>query len=298
MKRVDVFHVGPQKAARTWAYQCLREHPEIGCPPRDSIHYFDMLYHRGRDWYVSHFDGVSPTLIWVDPTYSYLRSPLVPARIAEENPEAKIIVCLRHPVERAFSHYWHEKRKDRFNYTFGEVLENYDLYASWIEPGFYATHLERFLSRFRRDQLLCQLYDDLERDPQRFYRDMLAFIGVEDVGFEPRRLHERINPARPWRSYGRERVGRAADRILRTTGLAAPVRAVKRALAGRGERGADRAVERLDDQAQALIAELHELFAPEIERLERLLGLDLAHWRRWPRGPSSDSAGATVVRAG
>ena len=116
MKPVDIFHIGPQKTGTTWIYRCSREHPEIAVPPKDSIHYFDMFYPRGRGWYAEFFADAKPGQKLIDPTPSYIRSPLAAARIYEENPEAKIVLCLRHPIERAFSHYWHEKKRGRFNF--------------------------------------------------------------------------------------------------------------------------------------------------------------------------------------
>ena len=90
--------------------------------------------------------------------------------IPEENRAAKIIVCLRNPVERAFSHFWHERKKKKYNFDFSEVLRTYDLFSSLLEPGFYAEHIERFLGYFPREQILCQLFDHAVREGHLIFR--------------------------------------------------------------------------------------------------------------------------------
>ena len=277
MKPVDVFHIGPQKSGTSWVYQCMKEHPQIACPPRDTIHYYDIFYHRGLDWYASHFADQDPQAVRVDPTPSYIRSPVAPARMAADNPDAKIVVCLRHPIERAFSHYWHEKKKGRFNFHFSEILENYDLFANWLEPGFYAVHLERFLKYFGRQQVLCQLFDDLEQDPRAFLIQFFEFIEVNPE-VVPSVVDTKINQASP----AKGELERAAAQVLGNLGL--------RPFASKARQAASRAglvtpqekrIERLADVPQDVVRELSKACASEIESLERLLGIDLSRWRRY-----------------
>jgi hypothetical protein len=279
MRPVELFHIGPQKAATTWVYRCLLEHPEVACPPRATIHYFDMFYGRGRSWYAGFFADALEGQKLFDPTYSYIRSPLAPARIARENPRARIALCMRNPIERAYSHYWHERKKGVIRYAFSEILENYDLFASWLEPGFYATHIERYLEHFPREQLLCQLFDRLPHDPRAFLRELLEFAGV-DPGFEPSVLLEQVNPAGPVFSapspaYWLHRTQRVLGRIGVGQKTLERLRA---ALRGRAE------------YERGIPARLHvalcEVCEPEIARLETLLDLDLSAWRQPPSAES------------
>ena len=85
MKPVEIFHIGPQKTATTWVYRCLREHADIDSPATDAIHYFNIFYHRGRDWYASHFHSQSRQKKRFDPSYSYFRSTVAAQRIYKEN---------------------------------------------------------------------------------------------------------------------------------------------------------------------------------------------------------------------
>jgi len=276
MRPIDAFHIGPQKVGRTWIYECLRQHPEIGCPTQDRIHYFDMHYHLGREWYARHYKDQESGKVLLDPTPSYIRSPLAPGRIAKENPNAKIIVCVREPIERAFSHYWHEKKKRRHNFRFSEILENYDLYSCWLEPGFYSVHIGRYLEHFPREQILCQIFDDLEDDPPVFLRQLLEFIDV-DPDFVPSVLDQRVNTARPASTLAE----RAALKTLDAAGLrhfgekSKMARSVRRLMT---KPNTD--MECLSDVPRHVLQQLYDASLPDIEGLEAMLNIDLKRWRR------------------
>jgi hypothetical protein len=253
-------------------YTCLREHPQIACASKEDLYYLDMNWYRGRTWYMSHFTNARPDQLLADFTCTYLRCPQVPERMVEENPDARIILCLRDPVERAFSHYWHEKKRGRITYGFAEVLTNYDLFSSWLETGFYARHVERILVHFSRDQILCQRYDVLEADPRAFLHQAVKFLGV-DTDFEPTVLERRVNLA----GHKRDPLNVALHKVrrgLQEIGLGRAVTGLERrfpALSGKAEY--------LRGIPPDLEATLRRICEPEIERTEKLLGLDLSAWR-------------------
>lgn len=55
MTKVNFFHIGPQKSGTTWKYRAIKDHPQVETSPKDSVHYFNMHYHKGVDWYHDHF---------------------------------------------------------------------------------------------------------------------------------------------------------------------------------------------------------------------------------------------------
>ncbi len=270
---VDVFHIGPQKSATTWVYECLKEHPETRTSTTDAIHYYDIFYVKGKQWYIDKFGNEGD--VKVDTTYTYIRSPWVPRRIAEDSPGAKIVCCLRNPIDRAFSHYWHEKKKGKIAFEFEEVLENYDLFSSWIEPGFYAEHLERYLEHFARDQLLCLPFRLLKEDDEAFLRRILTFIDV-DPSFRPSWLGEKANEAGGRRTFTNA-VWRRVRPRLQWAGQDALVEFVEDApVLGRWVRDRDEYEQGIDESVRR---ELLDICEPEIRRTEVLLDLDLSHWR-------------------
>jgi hypothetical protein len=229
-----------------------------------------MFYSKGREWYAAFFSEAREGQKLFDPTPSYLRSPWAARRIAEENPAAKIVICLRNPVERAFSHFWHEKKKRKFNFEFGEVLVNYDLFSSLLEPGFYAEHIERYLCHFPREQILCQLFDDLGNDPEAFLSQLLRFLEI-DESLKPSVLQRKVNIAGHRSGFISSYFLPKAKALFRRGGLKA-IGEHPYLMSGKSEY--------LRGVPEDLRAPLAEICEPEIARLERLLGLDLRSWRK------------------
>jgi hypothetical protein len=285
MRPIDLFHIGPQKTATTWVHRCLSEHPDIFAPASHALHYYDIHYHRGAEWYHQFYHGARDGQVLLDPTMTYIRSTWAPRRIHADNPEASIIVCLRNPIDRAYSHYWHEKKKGTIAFEFEEVLQNYDLYANWMEPGFYAEHIQRYLRYFDREQLLCVRFDTLVDDEEAFLRDIFRFAGV-DSSFRPSWLHKKSNEAGGRRTMT-NRVWNRMKKMAVQSNLEDTARALR----------LDEMAKRLEDapvigsllQNRAeyergipapLRANLLQVCEPEIRRLEELLDMDLSIWRR------------------
>src|SRR5439155_7010676 len=109
---------------------------------------FDLNYHRGIDWYRSRFPtegyrrrvrrrrGVGQVVGEASP--DYLFHPHVPARVASALPAVKLIVLLRNPVDRAFSHYWHQAKRGFEDLSFQEAVAQ--------EPSRLNGELERVIS--------------------------------------------------------------------------------------------------------------------------------------------------------
>ena len=241
-----------------------------------------MLHHKGKKWYATHFDHLAPGLKLVDPTPSYFRSRLAAYRIYKDFPEAKIVICLRNPIERAFSHYWHDKKKFRFNYKFDEVLENYDLFKTWVEPGFYGLYLSNFLQYFPPKRILCQLFDNLKVDHYSFYKEVLTFINV-DTTFIPPQINQKINAATsPQKPIFRQAKNVVRSQLKKFDLLEFTYRFMDMLRAFRSELIGSpnvQKLEKLSAQSDSVINELNLIFKPEIERLEDLLKINLDVWK-------------------
>lgn len=190
----NTFLVGCQKSGTTWLHRCLREHPEIYVPEEDEIHYFDIHYDEGPDYLNRYYGRWNGEAFSADTTSSYSRDPEAPWRIHEHNPDAKIIIALRNPIDRAFSHYWHEKKKGKIAFSFKEWERNYDLYENWIAAGFYTRQLERFAKFFPKDRILVLIQEEMLADPKFTLRILFEFIGASP-GFQPSWLNKRVNAA-------------------------------------------------------------------------------------------------------
>lgn len=198
-KLPSIFLAGGQKCATTWLYYCLKEHPETFVPDQNIINFFNINYYRGLNWYSYWYKDVKKEKAIIDTTMTYMRDPKVPQRIYNFNPNSKFIFSLRNPIDRAFSHYWHEKKKDKIDFDFDEALfysnvGNYDLYENWIKPGFYYDHINRFLEYFNMEQMHFILFDEIKNNPHKVLKDLYAFINV-DNSFNPSLVNQKINVA-------------------------------------------------------------------------------------------------------
>jgi hypothetical protein len=109
-------------------------------------------------------------------------------------PDAKILFSLRNPIDRAFSHYWHEKEKNKISFQFEEVFTNYDLFQNWVETGRYYRYLQHYRKYFNDEHIGVFFFDDLVASETDFITDIYQFIGV-DPTFTPSVVGEKVNQA-------------------------------------------------------------------------------------------------------
>jgi len=126
MRTPSFIVIGAQRCGTTSLWEYVRLHPEIGVPVKKEIHYFDHFYNKGIKWYEGKFHRCKERVIGEASPF-YILHPRCPERIAKECVDVKLIVLLRNPVDRAYSHYQHEihlpraQRREHLN-SFGEAL--------------------------------------------------------------------------------------------------------------------------------------------------------------------------------
>jgi hypothetical protein len=273
-----IFHIGPQKSATTWIYRNLKEHPEICTTHQDKTHYYDMFYTKGNVWYASHFEANKKAdAKMFDPTPTYIRSSLALKRIAIEHPNAKLALCMRNPIERAFSHYWHEKKKGTIHFNFNDVLNNYDLFANWIEPGFYAEHIVNLHKFFHKNQVLAQKFDDITIDPERFLHKLCQFYEI-DPSFNFLWTHKKANAARPRQNF----FGKLEQKMLHVNDkFPENLQPLTKLTVNALKKINHTNYEKLTDTDEDTLKALSEVCLPEIERLEKLLNIELNSWKKY-----------------
>lgn len=200
--------IGAQKCGTTALYAYLRWHPQIAGPAWKEVSFFDRHYGRGEAWYRGQFpsrpwlwlaggrSGRTPLVGEASP--SYLLHPHAPARARALLPDARLVVLLRDPVDRAFSHYNHEVALGREPLSFEDALDRepertdgelsrlgdtrYFSRAWWdftyLARGRYAEQLERWFAVYPREQLLVLASEKLRRDPAAVYARVLEHLGA------------------------------------------------------------------------------------------------------------------------
>src|SRR3989344_5825503 len=184
--------IGARKTASTWIYHCLYEHPEIYASIKE-IHFFNNNdnYQKGLFWYESFFNKCPINKKTGEITSSYLTSPNAADRIYKLYPDVKIIICLRDPIERAFSHYLHDLRCGHLkkNIPFQKaLLQN----PQYIENGLYYKYLKNYFALFPKKNILIMLYEDINKNPIKYIQTIYKFIGI-DYNFIPSVINKRFN---------------------------------------------------------------------------------------------------------
>jgi Sulfotransferase domain len=169
----------------------LGTHPQLYVASNKELHFFDIRYDLGVDWYRSHFADAGPDQLAGEATPVYMYDQLAPARMAELIPDARLVVSLRDPVDRAYSHYWmrHERKQDELpDFAAAVAAEPRRLAANesskadmgYLARGRYLWQLERLAQLYPRDRIHVLLFEDLRDHPAREYTAVTRFLGVDD----------------------------------------------------------------------------------------------------------------------
>jgi hypothetical protein len=195
--------IGAAKAGTTALHNQLNEHPAIFMSrvkePRFFNHngYSPIVPGEGRpdrpttpDEYRALFEDVGDATAVGESTADYLEIPEAAARIHAWNPGMRIIAVLRHPVERAYSHYvmmqnWGRMPIRPFETVFrSQILGNpnwlaepYDAYG--CADSLYYESLKRYYELFPREQILILKHHDLLHKGEETFERIFTFLGVD-----------------------------------------------------------------------------------------------------------------------
>lgn len=194
----DWYIIGAPKCATTSLYEYIIMHPDISpCLRGKEPMFYFAWWEYGESYYRSFFPIRRRGCITGEATPSYLAHPLpIAKRMHEMTPHAKIIVMLRDPTDRAYSHYWFMRRSgEETEPTFEAALERetkrHDEYLRgdmtehpwhmYRGQGEYARHLERWNEYFPVDKMLVVNFDDFAADPQAVLVKVWDHLGVRRV---------------------------------------------------------------------------------------------------------------------
>src|SRR5215210_2946911 len=272
----NYLYIGTSKAGSTWLFQMLSWHPQVYAYPGKNLGFFSTRFEKGWDWYVSNFKPEPQHHAIGEISHSYLASDKAPARIRELLPGAKMIVCLRDPVQRTFSDYLDRVKNGTMSGTFEEELEH--------DPGLinrsrYGTQLVRYFELFHRDQFHIAIFDDLAENPSAFATHILEFLGVDLLPLPPK-LERRVLPAGLPRSIALAGGAKVLSTLARRAGLNRLRGKVKTSRTIRNilyrPYGDDRPKIKPETELR-----LREVFRAELELADKIAGTDLAAlWKR------------------
>ena len=169
--------VGAQKAGTTSLYKILDQHPQVFFPSLKEPHFFDWHYQKGLEWYAqTYYGGVEQEMMIGEATPNYLYEERAIRRIEQDlGKDLKLIISLRNPVDRAFSHYQMIKRRGYEKKTFTEAIqiekirkEKYQAHPklpirsrfNYIERSQYYPHVKRYLDCFGKENILLIIFEE------------------------------------------------------------------------------------------------------------------------------------------
>jgi len=199
MVKPNFFIVGAPKAGTTSIFNYLKNHPEVFLPLVKEPNFFshkellsERLYYK-ESIIISDIASYEKLFINAkrhkavgEASVSYLFYESVPQRIKQYSPNAKVIILLRNPIDRAYSHYLMDYRSGYIDEDFDKVVENVNWrtmhplrYRQVIDLGFYSEQVERYLRIFSKRNVKIVLFDDLVEKSNSVMSQLADFLEID-----------------------------------------------------------------------------------------------------------------------
>jgi len=309
MSKVDFFIAGAPKSGTTALYTYLSTHPDIFLPAHKEPSFFADDYPNigGRLKSLNAYEKLylnNSKKVTGDSSSCYLASDAAPSAIYRYNPDAKIIILLRHPVDLFISEH------SQLLYSFYEDIEDpfqawqmqekrssgQHIPASCREPMVlqyrkvcaHGTNLKKYRNIFPQTSILVRFFEDFIECPGAVYRDVLKFIGVPDdhrtdfPKVNEAKFHKRGGIARwlisppgifgPFHAKLRRYIATSNSPLIRSIENTA-----RKLTAYNSQKGLSRSLS--DNEYDTILKEINN----EIRLLSSLTGKELSHWMKRAR---------------
>jgi len=274
-----------------WRY--LIQHPEIFMPrervKKEPAYFSDISGYESQDRYYSLFDDVQEQHIAVgEASTAYLSDPASAEHIAAEIPEARIIIMLRNPVDRAYSLYnWMAQEGYEYAPSFEYALEledrridseyfksnNSQYYYNYLyfHSGLYSRQVEKYFDEFGREYVMVVIFERFVLDTLSVYQRVCQFLGVDPSIFPDIEVHNESRSVRfPPLQYMLRRILGVFNHLLGRTTIEKDRRDALLRL-GLSEQPPP-------DLQAPLRDKMIEAYRDDIRRLEKILDRDLSQW--------------------
>jgi Sulfotransferase family len=229
----DFIIAGAMKCGTTSMHHILNSHPHIFIPQRE-IHFFDVddliqhpdfFFFNGQrwhypsfrkknleywQWYSAFFASANGEQLLGEDSTCYLASEVAPERISKVDKEIKIIIMLRDPADRAYSHYWHLVRTGRATLSFEETIQIAP--ASVLIRSLYEKQVRNYLRFIPRERIYFVIFEEFIRNIDATIRKVCDFIGVDRSLIDLSQANSHANAGR-WPKYANLQLWR--NRVLR-----------------------------------------------------------------------------------
>ena len=242
--RLDFILAGAQKSGTTALHYFLSRHPDIAMGDQQEIHFFDddALFVSEPDYEQlhKHYPLLAPSTLAGDCTPSYIYHEPAAERIWKYNPEIKLLIILRNPVDRAFAHWNMQRYRGREPLDFFDAVREEKTRVAgapaaearrfaYVNRGFYGQQLARLFNFFPREQVKVVKFEEFKEKQRETLNSIFSFLGLEPL----RSLRSKDRNVVPY-----ERAMNWEERVF-----------------------------------------LYNLFAQDIANVERMLGWDCSDWK-------------------
>ncbi len=311
IQKPDFFVVGAAKAGTTSLYHYLDAHPDIYLSPIKEPNFFASDIRKDRirpdlkraldsnlerflatdgriqlhialiqdiDLYLSLFEPAGKVRAIGECSVSYLPSRTAARNIHGFNPDARIIIMLRHPVYRALSQYRMDRKIGSIDVDFATAIEQdmkhdgpaWGEQRNYVWNGMYAKQVKRYLDLFPEEQVLVLLHREFEQDSLETMKRVFNFLDVaEDIPIDTAKRFNRAEQPRLRRlnQFLQNRGWKPMIKRLMPEGL---FRTLKQMYYRESP---------IEDVPADIFHHLEIIFEPDIRELEGLLGRSLDIWR-------------------
>jgi Sulfotransferase domain len=205
----DFIIIGTQRGGTTSLYYYLTEHPGIARALMKEVHFFDDNFQEGLNWYRAQFPSSlqkyyaerirKEHFLTGESSPYYLFYPPAPKRISAVVPNARLIVLLRNPVDRAYSHHWLATLEGKETLSFEDAIQREEermagehekivadehyasfnhRHFSYLTRGIYVDQLKHWMDFYPREQFLILKSEDLYKDTANVFKQTLDFLGI------------------------------------------------------------------------------------------------------------------------
>jgi len=273
--RPNFLFIGADRCGSKSLHNMFRQHPDCYVPSIADPYFFDKNYDRGLDWYFKLFENAPASAQAIGEfSHDYIHSPEAAERIARDLPDVKILVTLRHPIDRTFSSYASAFAAGVIRTSFEIALEEVDML---INNSLYADKLDIFLEHFARDRVKILFFEDLAANPKRFAEEAFGFVGLRalpEINYD-QKMSVLSKPRIPFAGAA----SKQAANLLRKLGWVELLGKLKSNPWVRGLFYKPYKSEEKPQMDPPMRQKLRDLFEPQILRIEKMTGRDLLHWR-------------------
>jgi hypothetical protein len=287
---VDFIGIGAPRCGTSWIANVLRAHPKICISEPKEVRYFNRMemqvgrlkgnvnpnFDQDISWYLKRFSHAKPGQLLGEISPVYLSDEQAPAAIKARYPDVKLIVCLRNPVDRAYSFYrLHHGNRIINDMSFEEALDKEDVY---VRTGMYGEHLARYLEHFDRNQVLFLVFEELIAEPERELNKVFEFLGGEPpADLDPSKFH--TNESAKRRSNRLHKTAFQVSQWLIEHGFSKVLELLRAVGIHKLFNRINAAPVKKESMSDATRARLVAEFKDDIVRLEGLFDIDLGRWK-------------------